>query len=65
MLYKVDEAKKWREVEDQYELQANVAEALAGETDPMWVRRLSLASGRVLAQVYENWRQERGEVAGH
>lgn len=42
------------------DVQAKVAAALGVETDPDWVRRLSLAQGKALEMVYENWRKERG-----
>lgn len=41
------------------DLHTKVAEALGKETDPVWMRRLSLAQGTALEMVYTNWRKER------
>ena len=57
IFYYVEEANS----SDGEELYANVARALAEEDDPWWSRRLSLARGRRLRQVYEEWLEARGK----
>lgn len=59
LLRYVDWARK-DSVDAEVDLQGKVAEALHQETDPVWRRRLSLAQGRALALVYQNWKKERG-----
>ena len=41
--------------QETFNLQVNVAEALASESDEMWRRKLSLAQGRALEMVYSQW----------
>lgn len=60
VLHFVDEALEDRQHQEIDNLHAKVAEALGKETDEVWVRRLSLAQGKALERVYENWRKERG-----
>lgn len=55
VLYYVDEARSQKKDETVQELRVRVAEALNTETDPTWVRRLSLAQGRALELVYDQW----------
>lgn len=62
ILYHVWAATKWVEEEDHFDLQMKVAEALQIETDEVWLRRLSLASGKALSRVYDNWLEERGDL---
>lgn len=59
VLYYVDQALEAADEGEIQDLQAKVAKALEAETDPVWVRRLSLAQGKALEKVYENWRNER------
>lgn len=59
ILYYVDKAKAWSEYLDEYDLQAKVAEAMSEEEDETWRRRLSLAKGKALSRVYEQWRIQR------
>ena len=58
IFYYVEEARESGDAD----LPAKVARALEAETDTWWVRRLSLARGRMLKQVYEEWKDERGEM---
>jgi hypothetical protein len=46
--------------QEEYDLVSGVAQALSEETDETWIRRLSLAKGRALEKVFEQWRNERG-----
>jgi hypothetical protein len=55
VLFFVDEAKRMRATTSTTDLQVKVAEALATETDEYWRRRLSLAQGKNLERVYEEW----------
>ena len=41
-------------------IHAKVAQALEEEDDPWWCRRLSLAKGKMLHQVYQEWLAHRG-----
>lgn len=63
----VEEAKTWhrssRTSPDFLALHEKVAKALNVEQDEAWQRKLSLAQGRALEQVYAAWESERG--AGH
>lgn len=58
VLYHVQKAQKWVEYMDEYDLHAKVADALAQEEDESWRRRLSLAQGRALEKVYQQWQQQ-------
>lgn len=55
----VAEAKEWytsrASVLEEESLQTKVAQALRSETDETWARKLSLAQGKALELVYENW----------
>jgi hypothetical protein len=48
--------------QEEYDLVSAVADVLANETDEIWIRRLSLAKGVALERVYEQWRNERGQI---
>ena len=48
-------AKAERKTQETFDLQVNVAEALASEPDEGWRRKLSLAQGRALEMVYSQW----------
>jgi hypothetical protein len=66
ILWYVSDAKKWRDsraaFEDDQDLHLKVAAALESETDESWARRLSLAQGKALELVYQNWVAERSDV---
>lgn len=58
LLFWVSDAKRWaaaRDTVDVSSLHAKVAVAIQSETDEDWVRKLSLARGKSLELVYENW----------
>lgn len=57
VLWFVEDALKKTTVEKQDDLQVKVAEALAVEEDEYWRRRLSLAQGKALKRVYDEWRE--------
>lgn len=57
ILYYVDEAKRKGVERDEGDLHLKVAEALGKETDEKWIRKLSLAQGKALERVYEQWVQ--------
>jgi hypothetical protein len=54
----VDQARR-DSIDIRGDLQAKVAVALQRESDPVWIRRLSLAQGQALVAVYRNWLKER------
>jgi hypothetical protein len=59
ILWYVKDARDWAKntsaMESSENLHAKVAEAIELEDDEGWVRRLSLAQGRALQMVYDNW----------
>lgn len=57
LLYYVDEATGYRAQEEGRNLALLVSEALNQEQDPAWVRKLSLAQGRSLELVYDQWKR--------
>ncbi len=68
ILWFVKDAKEWQSMCAQHlpneSLHLKVSEALEQETDDGWARRLSLAEGRALERVYENWLVERAGLSG-
>lgn len=62
LLYYVDEATDYRVQEETRDISLLVSQALNQEEDPTWVRRLSLAQGRSLELVYDQWRKSRAAV---
>ncbi len=57
ILHFVQEALKERKVVEDTDLHLKVAEAMSKETDEGWLRRLSLARGKALGLVYNQWRE--------
>ena len=59
ILWYVRDAKEWAKrvqaIVDSDNLHVKVAEALQSEDDEGWVRRLTLAQGKALQAVYQNW----------
>jgi hypothetical protein len=62
VLHFVHEAQIWAKERASYDLHAKVAEAMAVETDEVWLRRLSLARGKALERVYDEWKVAKGEI---
>ena len=49
--------------DDPYDdVRSKVSEALHLETDERWIRKLSLAQGKALVEVYRQWEDERGRL---
>lgn len=63
----VDRAKAEIRIENFADLQVKVARALLVESDPRWVKRLSLAQGKALERVYVEWsrKNEQKDAAGN
>lgn len=62
IFYHVNDAKTTQESQETYDLISAVAEAIAEETDERWLQRLSLARGKSLERVYQEWRSERAKL---
>ena len=66
ILWYVSDARTWsnnsKYLEASEDLHVKVANALAIEKDESWVRRLSLAQGKALQMVYQNW-QDHAQVS--
>jgi hypothetical protein len=64
ILWYVKDAREWasrvRSAELSENLHVKVAKALETELDDGWIRKLSLAQGKALEMVYQNWVIERG-----
>lgn len=61
----VKDAREWEAHNMEYSLDSlhlKVAEAIQNEDDEGWARRLSLAQGKALEMVYDNWLTERSHV---
>lgn len=60
IFYHVDDAQRWAKNMVSHDLHAQVAAAMSVEQDEMWLRRLSLAKGKALERVLNEWRKQNG-----